>query len=53
MLVCENCGERCELIDVDDGGYEEVWGARIWVPAWTKVSDCCQAETEEVENEED
>ena len=30
-----------EFIEEDDGGYEEVWGAKVWCSALTTKSDCC------------
>ena len=39
--ICGKCEQICEPTEVDDGGYEEAWGAKVWVPAWSTVSDCC------------
>ena len=53
MYKCLKCSNECDLHDIDDGGYEEVWGAKMWHPMWTTVSDCCHDEYEEVEEEEE
>lgn len=47
---CENCGKECEVIEEDDGGYEEIWGAKIWCSAFTTKSDCCKENYEEIED---
>lgn len=39
--ICGKCDRVCEKIEIDDGGYEEVWGAQVWTPAFSDVSDCC------------
>lgn len=49
---CTKCGEICDLIEVDEGGYEEWWGARVWRQDFTDYSDCCKAEFEEVVEDE-
>lgn len=49
---CEKCDTLCDLVAVDNGNYEEVWGARMWIPVWEDVSDCCHAECEEISEEE-
>jgi hypothetical protein len=49
---CIECGKECELIEKDDGGYEEFWGAKVWHEQMTDYSDCCCAEYEEVEDDE-
>ena len=43
VYFCEECEQECELVEIDEGGYEEIWGARMWHPMWTNVSDCCGA----------
>jgi len=50
---CEECRCKCDLHTVDHGGYEEVWGARVWHPMPTDVSDCCHADVEEVPPSDD
>lgn len=47
-FLCIKCGEECDLIEADHGGYEEVWGYKTWVPALVNVSDCCESEYEEI-----
>jgi hypothetical protein len=49
-FICIECNQECELIDIDDGNFEEVWGAKVWRPDYTSYSDCCHAEYEEVED---
>jgi hypothetical protein len=49
-IVCLECNQPCELIEIDAGGYEEVWGAKVWHKQPIDVSSCCQVEDwEEVE----
>lgn len=48
---CCACDQICELIEIDEGGYEEVWGAKVWVHMYTDVSGCCHEYYEEVEDE--
>lgn len=50
---CCACNKGCEVMERDDGGYEEVWGAKTWVSAWTDYSDCCGEEVEKIEEFED
>ena len=38
---CDNCDKEVEeVIEVDHGGYEEVWGARVW---HSQMTDCCNS----------
>ena len=53
IYVCEKCGEECELTEIDDGGWEEFWGAKVWHEQMTSYSDCWFAEYEEKEEEPD
>lgn len=46
--VCTACGEPCEPITVDQGGYEEVWGARLWHEQLADVSECCEEDVERI-----
>lgn len=48
MYKCLECGQPCELIEVDDGGLEEIWGAMIWHEMLYDYSECCSAEYEEI-----
>ena len=43
-FFCHDCDSECDLIEEDDGGYEEVWGAKVWCSALTTKSDCCNDE---------
>jgi hypothetical protein len=50
MFRCLACHTECDIHTIDAGCYEEVWGARVWVPFLEDVSDCCHSEFEEVED---
>jgi hypothetical protein len=50
--ICEKCEDVCDVVSGDDGGYEEAWGARTWVPSAVTVSDCCGHDVEDVSEEE-
>jgi hypothetical protein len=49
--ICSECGEPCELITVDHGGIEEIWGAMIWHEQPTDITDCCNSEDYEETNQ--
>lgn len=49
---CIECGHECDLIEVDHGGWEEFWGAKVWHHQYTDVTDCCQSEDYETIEEE-
>jgi hypothetical protein len=49
---CTKCDCECIPLSVDQGGYEECWGAPVWVPAWEYTSDCCNADVYEEDEEE-
>ena len=49
MYKCIACGEPCELVERDDGGYEEFWGRPVWHEQMRDYSECCLDEYEEVE----
>lgn len=51
MIKCEACGKECDTIEIDEGGMEEIWGARMWHAQWVTVSDCCQENYEETKEE--
>lgn len=51
--VCIKCGEVCLPIEVDEGNYEEFWGAKVWRSVYEWYSDCCNAEVEEVPDDDD
>lgn len=48
---CEKCETICDLIEVDDGNYEEMWGVKTWVPCIVKRSECCEEEVYETDDE--
>ena len=41
---CHECGNECDLIEEDQGGYEEFWGAKVWHEQFTDITDCCRVE---------
>ena len=47
---CLACYSECDLVTIDAGNYEEVWGAKVWVSFLEDVSSCCRSEFIEVEN---
>lgn len=49
--VCTACDKPCEVITVDHGGYEEIWGARRWHEQLVDVSECCEEDAEQVPEE--
>ncbi len=52
-LICEGCDRICESIEIDEGGYEEVWGAKMWHSQKVDVSDCCAEPYEEKQVDEE
>lgn len=49
---CLACDQICDLVEKDEGGYVEFWGARVWHPQFTDVSDCCLSEDYEEVDED-
>jgi len=48
---CEDCGEQCDVIKVDEGiGWTEAWGVRSCHHDYQWVSDCCHAGIKGKEN---
>ena len=45
---CCTCGDLCEPVEVDEGNYEEYWGATVWRPDVQLYSDCCGDDVEEL-----
>lgn len=45
-MRCLKCLEICDVIEVDHGGKEEIWGRMQHVPQMVDVSECCEAEME-------
>ena len=39
--ICGKCDQLCDVIDVDQGGYENFWGAKVWHEQMETVSECC------------
>ena len=52
VFKCESCDQECDVIEVDEGGYEEIWGAKTWHSMKVSASNCCLENFEEVEQEE-
>jgi hypothetical protein len=48
--ICLKCKSECDLHEIDEGGYEEFWGAKVWHPVFTSLSDCCHSEYREEED---
>lgn len=46
---CLKCDKLCDVVSIDEGGYENFWGASVWHQAWSDVSECCQDEVDEVD----
>ena len=53
LYRCVKCKRPCDLHTIDVGGYEEVWGAKIWHSVLEDVSDCCHDEIEVIDEEND
>jgi hypothetical protein len=54
MIICENCKKEADLIDVDQGGYEEWWGDQVWHAVFVTVTVCCDSEDwEDVDGDKD
>lgn len=51
--ICCKCDKECEVISVEDYDIEEFWGAPVRRYYSDDVSDCCEAEIEELEDEVD
>ena len=49
-FICIKCKEPCDLHEIDEGCYEEFWGAKVWHHQYTTMSDCCHSEYEEIVN---
>lgn len=52
MYRCLRCNQECDLVTEDHGGWEEFWGAPVWHTQLVDVSDCCNDEYEEVDDDE-
>ena len=48
--ICINCDQPCEVITIHGSDTEEFWGAPVQRPWSEDVSECCEAEIEEVED---
>ena len=53
MITCSACGEPCGVVTVDFGiGAYEYWGAPGYDSRPAQVSNCCEADYEESDDEE-
>ncbi len=50
--ICTKCGEECEVITVWGSDPDEFWGAPCQRPWSEDASECCEAEVEEIDDEE-
>lgn len=50
---CNSTFDADDRVEVDHGGWEEFWGAKVWHHQYVDVSPCCHKEDyEEVEDDE-
>lgn len=49
MMFCANCNCPCDTVTVRWKERDEFWGAPCWRDCYEDVSDCCNAETHEIE----
>lgn len=49
---CWECRKSCELVTVWYKEKDEFWGAPCWRDVAEDVSDCCNAELEEIDEDE-
>ena len=42
LFICDKCHGENTPVEVDNGGYEEVWGRKMWVSAYEMESGCCR-----------
>jgi hypothetical protein len=47
---CSKCGLECEAVFITLYDNDEFWGAPCKRPYTEEVSECCEAEVEEVED---
>tara|TARA_R110000803_G_scaffold192258_1_gene255031 strand:- start:374 stop:565 length:192 start_codon:yes stop_codon:yes gene_type:complete len=47
---CSRCNLECDVISVENFDWEEFWGAPVKRYYTDDISDCCEAEIEEVED---
>lgn len=38
---CNNCESIVDTIRIECGGYEEIWGAKVWRKDWEEVCTTC------------
>ena len=49
--ICEACDTECDVIDQEEGGWEEIWGARVFHSMIVSVSYCCLDNFKEVNDD--
>ena len=49
---CTSCDHPCHVTETDAGCYEEFWGQQVWHAQYDLLSECCDAEVEEMTAEE-
>lgn len=49
MNICTKCGKACDVVTSHWKEKEEFWGAPCWRDCYEDVSECCEAEMEEVD----
>lgn len=52
MNVCTECNLPCDVITLHWKERDEFWGAPCWRDCYEDVSECCEAEMTEVEEED-
>lgn len=51
MIVCTACGDPCTVVTIDNGvGHYEYWGAPGFHTDIHEVSQCCEADYDELED---
>ena len=48
ILICSACGEKCREVAIDES-FDDAFGT---ITKWSIGSDCCEAECNEIEEDE-
>ena len=51
--ICTKCDQECDVITIEGYDIEECWGAPVRRPWFEDVSECCEAEIEEIADEKE